>query len=586
MATSGVPSKLWECLRKRHSGHFALLTPPCAEARRLWDLCESLAVDSHFDRDLIVHVEARDRVLAVQSARRARSEEPPGSLWTSEEDFRDALDKRGPTILLVERFETFPLELQLEWLARFRSFRERRSEVFQLVLGDVWAPRRTLAEWRSRRAHLSPPLDLHNVFWAEGYELREIEDKLRRFARGAPPIARTALVSLIHEHTAGDRRFVDLLFELLDEAMSETDLERAVFDLPGHSEVVSSVLRSVDSLSATARQKVAACAGLEVLRCPDSDPDIEALRLAALVRCSPRHRERWRIASPVVASVLRRYPQSVGLPASAARLDVELLPPHHPTGSIASEIVSEIECQLRNLIVLALSDADYEAHPLQAVPRSTDGEIYSDACDRREADRLSPHVPLVRHPLTAHLDVSDLSKIICHPSLYEVYFSGIFRDKTQFEAQFQVFNEARRTVAHNKLSSVRVLKQLADVLDFFEAAVANAAASALADPPGSLVSIDPKTSRTIPVPTQQKLVVEVVVANRTESSLSGVSLSVHFANAHGKVEHAPLHSQSLAFNGGEQRTVRIEGRLDKNAPAQLPEPSFLVRTARRERRQS
>ena len=150
----------------------------------------------------------------------------------------------------------------------------------------------------------------------------------------------------------------------------------------------------------------------------------------------------------------------------------------------------------------------------------------------------------------------------------------------QWLARFRSFRERRSEPFQ------RVLGQLASVLDFLEAAIASAAAAVLADPPPDLVSIDPKTSKTIPIPTQQKLVVEVVVTNTTESSLSGVSFSVHFADVNGKVMHPALQSHSLALKGGEQRIVRIEGRLEKNAPTLLPEPSFLVRTARRERRSS
>jgi hypothetical protein len=585
MINSSMHPKLLLQIRRRHSAHFALLSPLGSNPERpLVAAFDQLTTDLALAAELIVHTRATQSGLEIVDAMRGGQSVEFGTLWTTDADFRTALENALPAIVLVEGFEQLPIASQLDWLARFRAFRERAPKPFQLIIGDAWRARAALAEWKLTRSHLSPPLNTNNIHWSVGYSLQEVEHLMGPFVQRTTDFVARALTELAYEQTAGDRRFVDLLIESLDESFSDVGVERAIFELPEHSTAADPVLAALEDLSISARQKLAACVRAGIITLDDGDPDAEMLSLYALLRRSKRTSNRWQLASPVVASVLRRYPQRLDLPTRNFDLNSELLPLRHPTGAHANLLVSEIECLLRNLVVTTLAVADNCHHPLQAVPRTAERDVYAIASGRREADSRASLVKFVRQPLSAHLDVAHLSEIITDAELHRLFFSEFFPDRNEFTTHFQAFNELRKAVAHNKLSSVRVLDELSKLLDYFETGLAHAArAAANQEAPASLVKVDTETIRVLPPLQTKKLVVEVDLVNCTNSSLHGVAAIATFLDESRRPCHPELRILDLTFKSQERRRIRLEGKLDPKAPEQLPRPEITLSAAKRSR---
>ncbi|MGC4120448.1 MAG: hypothetical protein QM765_38890 [Myxococcales bacterium] len=474
---------------------------------------------------------------------------------------------------MIENLGAFPLDKQALLLSTFRGSRESSGGGYRVIAVGKWRPQQLLSQWKKFDAGSSPSFDSNAIQWVGGYSAGVLEDLVERSLSDTDGMVEP-LAALILDQTGGDRRLVDYLLRALNESdrRRPEELERLLFSMAEEEGPVTDfLLAGYDTLSDRAKAILNLLVHNTAAYLPSKDHDCEDLRSLGFVERESRgpsiSRSLWRISSPImVRSLLRTIDSS----HCAQLVAGESLPPRHAIATSAMSQVTEIENLLRNFALQRLAERSDPIHPLKLVARTGGSDPYADA-HRRLKEDADEHQLLVRTPLFGYADVSALGLLYKQSDLYSSFFEEVFGDKAQFAVRFDEFSAIRHDVAHNRLYSVRALRRLKSLRDFFEQHIAQYGERVLLalEWRGRLQC--GSAPRVFPPSKGEASRVSVVVRNASSSRLVEASLRACFRSSSRTYWGAQVSPGALTLMPDSSEEVVFEVGAKCDAPVELVE---------------
>ena len=384
----------------------------------------------------------------------------------------------GPfPILFLGNCEALCFEELADILIGLRGLHEGGCTA-RVILCGVRTPEGLERFWKEHRDQWSSPFSSpSNRYWLGGYSQVQIKQRLLSVLSGGSSARIDTLVDMIVSHTSGDRRFVGHLFNTLQDQITSSrpirplEVEAWLSGLAAEGELQELVLASVNDLPPRAVAILEATLRGQYICLNVKDLDCEILASRGLLGVPegsrrPDSTRNWRLASPLLASILRGSWAGRQASSKAFPPEDQLIPVSLPVLPKAQELVTQIENTLRNMMLLTPVSQGEGKLLEQALFKGE--SLYAKAslmCDQDE-DRHTSN--LSARPLTSFLETGELATVFENGTFYSDHFADIFPNKSELTNWFKEFNALRNAVAHNKVLSIQALDDLERHLKYLE----------------------------------------------------------------------------------------------------------------------